>query len=97
MTLYDICKSIAEIEEGLACGDIPFECDKLVSAMKSEHPADVLDDILSIIGWDVFKGKEPSTKKVKSVIPKLEAFQRDFGVDLSTPIEELKLYIKSKE
>jgi hypothetical protein len=37
MTLYDICKSIAEIEEGLACGDIPFECDKLVFFQASKY------------------------------------------------------------
>ena len=50
MTLYDICTEIAEIEDGLYYGDIDFSYDNLMSAMKPGHPADILDDILSLIG-----------------------------------------------
>lgn len=97
MTLYDICKKIAIIEDGLAYGEIDFSCDKLVCAMKSGHPADVLDDILSIIGWDVFAGKTPTIKKVKETLSGLIDFQESYGVDLSEPISELQKYVKGEE
>ena len=56
MTLYNICKMIAEVEEGLMYGEISFEYSKLMCALKPGHPAEILDEILSIIGWDVFAG-----------------------------------------
>ena len=58
MTLYEICSEVAQIEEGLAYGEIEFVYGKLASAMKPGHPADLLDDVLSMIGWDVFADKE---------------------------------------
>ena len=93
MTLYEICNDIAIIEEKLAYGEIEFSYNKLMSAMKPGHPADILDDILSTIGWDVFEGKEPPIEKVKETLAGLESFQATFKVDLKQPIKNLKEYI----
>lgn len=93
MKLYDICKEIAVVEDKLAYGEIDFSYDKLMSAMKAGHPADILDDILSIIGWDVFAGKEPPIEKVEETLTRLKGFQSTFKVDLKEIIKNLKEYI----
>lgn len=97
MTLYEICNEIAIIEERIAYGELELSFNKLASAMKKEHPADTLDKILSIIGWDVFAGKEPPIEKVKETLAGLESFQRTFKVDLKNPIKNLKEYITENE
>lgn len=93
MKLYDICKEIAVVEDKLAYGEIEFSYDKLMSAMKPGHPADILDDILSIIGWDVFAGIEPPIEKVEQTLKGLKSFQSTFKVDLKEIINHLKEYI----
>lgn len=93
MKLYDICKEIAVVEDKLAYGEIDFSYDKLMSAMKAGHPADILDDILSIIGWDVFAGKEPPIEKIEETLTRLKGFQSTFKVDLKEIIKNLKEYI----
>ena len=96
MTLYEICQSIAEIEEGLMYGEIQFSYDKLMSAMKPGHPADILDDILSIIGFDVFKGITPKREKIAEVLEKLKSFKACFKVkELKESISALEEYIAS--
>ena len=67
MTLYNICKMIANVEEGLLYGSIRYSYDNLMCTLKPGHPADILDEILSIIGWDVFAGKTPEDEKVKQM------------------------------
>ena len=94
MTLYEICTEISMVEEKLIDGEIEFTYDNLAQAMKMGHPADILDDILSHIGWDVQKGDEPSQKKIKETIRGLEKFQRTYNVDLQLPIKELKSFVK---
>ena len=96
MTLYDICTEIAIIEEGLYSGKIAFNYDNLMSAMKPGHPAEILDDILSIIGWDVQADIKPPLSKVKKTLAELKRFQRTFKVDLKSPIAELTQYIKDE-
>jgi hypothetical protein len=97
MTLYEVCEQIAIIEEQLACGEIEFVYDNLMSAMKPGHPADILDEVLSIIGWDVQAGKTPSLAKIKRTLKGLEDFQKAFSVDLSGPVSALKEYVKNNE
>ena len=80
MTLYNICKMIAEVEEGLMYGEISFEYSKLMCALMPGHPAEILDEILSIIGWDVFAGKIPENDKIEQVINELKGFKEEFGV-----------------
>ena len=94
--LYNICKEIAIVEDKLAYGEIDFSYDKLMCAMKSGHPADILDDILSIIGWDVNKGIEPSIKKLEETLEGLKDFQATFKVNLKKQIKDLQSYIKEK-
>ena len=97
MTLYDICKMISEVEEGLMYGNISFSYDNLMSAMKPGHPADILDDILSIIGWDVFKGETPEREKIEDVLTQLKAFKSCFKVkQLKQPIEALDNYLNPR-
>jgi hypothetical protein len=96
MTLHEICTEIAIVEEKLAYGEIEFTYPKICSAMKLGHPADILDDILSIIGWDVNEGKEPKLKSLKKVLTELKEFQEAFNVDLSDPIKHLEEYIAKK-
>lgn len=95
--LYATCKEIAVIEEKLYMGQIDFEYGKLMSAMKPGHPADILDDILSIIGWDVFAQKEPPLDKVKETIDGLKSFQATFKVNLKKQIKSLEKYVVGKE
>ena len=94
MKLYDICKMIAEVEDGLAYGEIQFSYDNLMCAMKPGHPADILDDILSKIGWDVFEGKTPSNETVAQVLEELKEFKATFKVkQLQKPINALQKYL----
>ena len=94
MTLYDICTEIAEVEEGLAYGEIKFTFDNLMSAMKPGHPADILDDILSVIGWDIQSGITPEREKLEQTLKDLTIFKESFKVkELSKPIKHLKEYL----
>jgi hypothetical protein len=95
-TLYDICHRIGEIEEKLMYGEIEFSYDKLMSAMKCGHPAEILDDVLSIIGWDVFAGKEPPIEKVEETLEGLKTFQATFKVNLKGIIKDLNEYLNEQ-
>ena len=98
MTLYDICTEIAEIEDGLYYGDIDFSYDNLMSAMKPGHPADILDDILSLIGEDVSEGKTPDITTLWQTLSELREFKKAFKVkQVSEPIKHLKEYIENTE
>ena len=98
MTLYNICKMIAEVEEGLMYGEISFEYSKLMCALMPGHPAEILDEILSIIGWDVFAGKIPENDKIEQVINELKGFKEEFGVtELEEPISALEEYLTPVE
>lgn len=98
MTLYEICREISVVEEGLMYGEITFCYDNLMSAMKPGHPADILDDILSIIGWDVFAGKEPPIEKVREVRKLLKEYIRCFKVkELKSAEKYLSEYLKEND
>ncbi len=97
MNIEQICNDLAEITEKLMYGEISFSYDNLASAMKPGHPGEILDDIISIIGWDVLEGKEPPLENVKETLAGLEDFQRAFKVDLKKPIMNMKKYIAEKE
>ena len=97
MTLKQICTEVAEIEESLAHGMIEVSYDNLMSAMKPGAPADLLDDILSMVGWDVFAGKEIETARVKEWKEALEGFKNDFQVEeLAEPIKHITEYLERK-
>lgn len=94
MTLFDICKMIAEIEEGLMYGEIDFYYDNLMCVMKPGHPADLLDKALSLIGWDVFQGKDPSTEKILETYEQLKMLKATFRIkELKKPIDALEEYL----
>lgn len=94
MTLPEICEKVIAIEDGLLNGEISFVYDNLMSAMKSGHPMEILDDILSNIFWDVQAGKTPSEKALKKTLKEMKSFRRDFKVkELSEPIKLLEEYI----
>ncbi len=94
MTLYEICEEIGQIEQGLMYGQISFEYDELMCAMKPGHPAELLDDILSYIGWDVFAGKAVPLSKVEETCEDLKSFCSAMKIkELSKPIKDLEKYI----
>lgn len=86
MTLEEICDAIAEVVQDLMYGDISVS-----------HKADILDDILAVIGWDVAEGIEPPLENVKETLAGLEDFQLTYNVDLKKPIRNLKKYVSNKE
>ena len=85
---------IAHIENGLADGSIPFKYDRLMSAMKPGHPADILDDIFCEIGDAVYLGQDVSKEQLLAMLTKLESFQGTFKVDMKEPIRELKIHLE---
>lgn len=98
MTLYDICKEIAIVEDKLAYGEISFSYDNLMATMKPGHPADILDDILSIIGWDVQAGKEPTREALEETLEELKNFKECFKIkQLNKAIKGLESYLKENE
>lgn len=79
----------------LAQGEIDYSCDNLVSAMKPGTPADLLDDILSMVGWDVFAGKKIEKERVSEWKEALEGFRNDFQIkELDEPIVHIREYLK---
>ena len=98
ITLLDICREIGEVEMKLMYGEISFCYDNLMCAMKPGHPADILDDILSVIGWDVHAGKEPSIEKVREVYALLNEYITCFKVEeLQSAVERLSEYLKEND
>lgn len=98
MTLYEICEEISHIVRGLDYGQISFEYDNLMCAMKPGHPAEVLNDILSYIGWDVFAKKDVPLNMVEETYEDLKNFRSAFQVEeLDKPIKELKQYIEDNK
>lgn len=98
MTLYDICQEVAKIEEGLIYGEISFEYDKLMCVMKPGHPAELLDNVLSEVGWDAFEGKPVELDRVKEWAKDLKSFKSAFKIkELSAPIKHAQAYIKEQE
>ena len=66
--------------------------------MKPGHPADLLDDVLSMIGWDVYSGKDIEMERVKEWLEALKSFKEEFEIkELSKPIQHLEKYIKEHE
>ena len=93
MKLKEICAQLADVEEMLDNGQIPYTYDNLMAAMKADHPVEVLDEILATIYYDVMAEKIPSLAKVKKTLAGLEKFQKVYNVDLKEPIKGLKEYI----
>lgn len=82
MTLEQICDNIAEVVQDLMYGDISVS-----------YKADILDDILATIGWDVAEGIEPNSERLKETLSRLIGFQDSYDVDLAEPIKNLKKYV----
>ena len=82
MELQRICEDISSVVEDL-----------MYRGVNESFKADILDDILSIIGWDVAEGIEPDLENVEQMLAKLIDFQDSFEVDLSNPIKHLEEYV----
>ena len=66
--------------------------------MKPGHPADLLDDVLSMIGWDVFAGRPVELDRIKEWAKALKAFKAEFKIkELAAPIKHVTEYIKEQE
>ena len=86
MMLNQICEKIAAVVDDLMLND-----DISVS-----FKADILDDILAIIGLDVAEGVEPELEKVELMLSKLIEFQEAYEIDLGDPIKNLQEYISGE-
>lgn len=96
MELKEICLETLSIIEKLECGEISFSYDKLSSAMKPGHPAELLDDVLAEIFFDVMDGQLPDLKKIDHVRKGLKRLQRSFKIkELGKPIKDLSEYLDS--
>ncbi len=91
--LIGVCSAVAVIEEGLRNGTIEFTYDKLMMALKSGHPADILDDIISEISWDVYNNRPVSDEAIKNVYCNIKAFEEEFEVEMQTVVEGLEEYM----
>ncbi len=96
--LKQICWEILAIEEKLMYGQIPFEYDSLMCALKPGHPMEILDDMLSQIFWDVQAGREPLLEALRATLEDFKSFRAAFKVnEMTRPIKEIEEYIKGKE
>lgn len=94
LSLKGICGQILNVEQGLMYGTIRFSYDNMMSAIKPGHPAHILDEILSLIYFDVIADRTPTIENVKTVAHDLEEFKKCFKVnDLNAAIRSLKKYI----
>ena len=94
MNLTDIFQEILAIEEGLDCGTIEFTCDKLSSAMKCGHPADIFSGIIGEVFWGIRAGQQPEKAQLEELLKGLKRFKRSFKVkELSKPIKDLTTYL----
>lgn len=98
MELKDICNELVDVFDGLIYNEISFFYDNQMSAMKSGHPADMLDEIVSQIGFDAMMGKPVEKEKIEEVIERLKELKSCFKIEeLSKPIEHLSEYLKEKQ
>ena len=96
MEIRTICDEIAQIIEKMFYGQIEFKYDNLMCATKPGHPAEILDEILSIIGWDVFADKTPEKENIEKMLIELKEYVKVFKVkELKKPMADLKEYLKN--
>ena len=84
--LHEVCEDVSNVIMDLMYREI-----------NESWKADILDNILSIIGWDIAEGIKPDLYKVEDVLSRLVDFQEYYDVDLKKPIKKLKKYIKEEE
>ena len=97
-SLYEIITEIAEIEEGLAYGEIAWSYvpDKLDMALGMGHPADILDDVFCDVGNQLLSNPDAKVTKteLKNLLKNLKAYSEGFSVsELNEPIKDLRAYI----
>ena len=100
MTLYDICKEIAQVENGLAYGQIQFCYDNMMCAMKPGHPADILDDIFGDVGNELYLNHDAAIPmpRIKKLRKDLKEFSKDFKIsELDSVIRDLDTIIGGED
>lgn len=89
-----ICTQLSAIIDGMMCGSIEFTCDKLTSAMKCGHPADILDEMVGMAFVDTLPGEEPDRQHLETLLKDLKRFKRSFKVkELAAPIKALTAHL----
>ena len=97
MELYEIMLDIAGVENDLAEGMVDFSFPKLMMAMKARHPADILDDIITEVGNQLFVDSDAKIPRdqVETLLNDLKSFQQEFQiVELLPCIYALDEYLK---
>lgn len=97
VNLYHIFMMLAQIENGLAYGEIEFRYDTLMCSLKPGHPADILDDIFGEIGNELYSNHDADIDpmRLEVVLEYLKDFKEAFHVkEIKVPIKCLELYLK---
>ena len=93
-----ICSDLAGVEMELMEGEIDFNYDNLMSAMKPGHPAEIMDGILSAIYYPSVQGKEPPMKTMEATLKELKAFAKAFQIkEMKEPLKALSDYIQARK
>lgn len=91
---FDISQQLSNIIDGMMCGTIEYTCDKLTSAMKCGHPADILDEMVGMAFIDTIPGDEPDRQHMEFLLKDLKRFKRSFKVkELAAPIKALTAHL----
>ena len=92
--LKEICFELMEIEENLMYGVIDFKFDRLMAAMKTEHPAMIMDSLMVPVFIPAINDIPVGIDLVKKMYTDLTNFAGEFGVkEMKKPLKSLKDYI----
>lgn len=90
-TAQEICDRLSQIIDGMWRGTVIFTVDKLSSAMKCGHPADILDEMVGSAYMDTAFGDSPDRQHLNTLLKDLKRFKRSFKVkELAEPIKALE-------
>lgn len=94
MKLDEIVNEIVDIFEGICMGTVSVSIDPLDTIMGGVSPQDVLDEIISPVGFKVQTGEEPTKEELQKLIDGLKRFGEVFNCSaVDQPIEDLENYV----
>ena len=78
-------------------GVIKYEYNDPVNSANPGNPAELLDDIITGIFWEVERGREPSDKMLNDTITRLRAFEEKYKVvRVQQVINDLVEYMENR-
>ena len=95
MELDKILSEIVDIFEGICMGTVSVSIDPLDTIMDGVPPQDVLDEIISPVGFKVQTGGTPTKEELQKLVDGLKRFKEVFNcLAVEKPIEELEEFLK---